>query len=167
MNYFLINLCKTFPFIFQLLNFLRDVIILIQIFIVILYFFSNRKFYYFIYLLILIFIGFEVIFLINSQFPTLRPLYFCLPDFVRFDSLPSRHTFSSFIITLVVLKNNLSLGIISSIFSLIISILSFFSLRHWLIDILFAFILGFLIFFLGEKFLHFFNRFNINQRKNK
>jgi membrane-associated phospholipid phosphatase len=167
MNYFLINLCRTYPSFFQALNFLRDLIILIQFLIFVLYSLKIKKIYYFIYLVILLFIGFGVIFLINKQFPTLRPFYFCLPYFVRFDSLPSGHTFSSFIITLVILKNNLNLGIVSFLLTLIIAILSFFSLRHWPLDIFVSFLLGYFIFFLGEKILHFFNRTNINQRKDK
>lgn len=156
----LLTYYQKYPFIFDYFDFLRDLFLFIQIFLVIGFIFYFRKFRYLLHYLILFFLGFVLATFFKTFFPTPRPIG-------GFDSFPSRHTLISTVLSFALINQNFKLGIFSLGLTILIALLSVLSLRHWFIDVLAGFVFGLLLVFCFYKILNFFNRFNSNKRQSK
>jgi membrane-associated phospholipid phosphatase len=141
---------QKYPFIFEYFNILRDILLVLQLFIIIIFIFYSRNWKNFSYYFIIFIFTIIFTFLIKSYFPVLRP------NGLSFDSFPSSHTAISSALSFALIWQNLKLGIFSFILTFLIIILSIISLSHWPIDIFFGFIFGFLIFFGNSKYFKFF-----------
>jgi membrane-associated phospholipid phosphatase len=160
MTEILLSYYPKYPLIFEYFDFLRDLFLALQILIVIFMIFRSRNLKYFLYYFSIFIFAFILATFFKTYFPSPRPIG-------GFDSFPSRHTLISTALSLGLFFQNLKLGIFSGALTLLIAILSILSLQHWLIDVLFGFLFGFLIFFVLQKLLNLFNRFNSNQQKGK
>lgn len=142
-------------------DFLRDILLFFQIFSILFIFLISRNYkMIFIYLASFIFILLITHFL-QIIIPSPRPLTYYFHQSYLSNSFPSNHTTLSTFSTFFIFKNNFPLGIFSLIITLLIALFSYFSLMHWLIDILAGFLLGILMYFLIRKILHSFFRFDI------
>jgi membrane-associated phospholipid phosphatase len=161
MYQFLFFYYQKFPFVFEYFDFLRDLFLGLQFALVLIFIINSRSwknaFYYFlIFSSAFLFTGF-----LKDIFPSLRP------NGLSYDSFPSRHTTISFALSLALIWQNLKFGIPSLILTFLIALFSFFSLQHWLIDIFFGFIFGFLVFLIIYKILNFFNWFDLKTKQSK
>ncbi len=161
MNQILFFYYQKFPFVFEYFNFLRDLFLVIQFILVLIFIIHSRNWKNIFYYFLIFFFTFLLAYFLKNIFPSLRP------DGSSYDSFPSRHTTISFALSLALIWQNLKLGILSLTLTFLIAILSFLSLRHWPIDILFGFIFGFLVFFIIYKISHFFHRFDLKTKQNK
>jgi len=156
MTEILLSYYPKYPLVFEYFDFLRDLFLALQILIVIFIIFRSRNFKYFIYYFSIFILAFLLATFFKNYFPSPRPIG-------GFDSFPSRHTLISTALSLGLFVHNFKLGIFSSVLTFLIAILSILSLRHWLIDVLFGFLFGFLIFFVLQKLLNLFKRFNSDE----
>jgi membrane-associated phospholipid phosphatase len=161
MNQILFFYYQKFPFVFEYFNFLRDFFLVIQFILVLIFIIHSRNWKNIFYYFLIFFFAFLLAYFLKNIFPSLRP------DGSSYDSFPSRHTTISFALSLALIWQNLKLGILSLILTFLIAILSFLSLRHWPIDILFGFVFGFLVFFIIYKISHFFHWFDLKTKQNK
>ena len=152
---------QKYPFVFNYFDFLRDLLLLFQLILIIGFIFVSKKWRYIFYYSLIFFLTFLLATFFKIYFPSPRPIG------TSFDSFPSRHTLISFALSLTLISQNLKLGIFSLALTILIAILSVLSLRHWLIDVIFGFIFGFLVFWIINKLLKLFNWFDINQRQDK
>jgi membrane-associated phospholipid phosphatase len=160
MTSFLLNYYSQHQLLFEYFDFLRDVLIALQIIMVIFFLLSSRKLKNLIYYSLIFVLAFLLAILFETYFPSPRPIG-------GLDSFPSRHTLISTALSFGLIYQDLKWGIFSFVITFLIGLLSLISLRHWLIDIIFGFIFGFLLFVIIQKFLNFFDRFDINKSQNK
>jgi membrane-associated phospholipid phosphatase len=160
MTQILLSYYQKYPLVFEYFNFLRDLFLALQILIVIFISFHSRNFRYFIYYFSIFISAFLLAIFFNTYFPSPRPIG-------GLDSFPSKHTLISSSLSFGLIFQDLKFGLLSFALTILIALFSFLSLKHWPIDILFGFLFGFLIFFILQKSLNLFNRFNSNQQKNK
>ena len=148
MTNILLQYYQKYPFVFNYFNFLRDLLLFLQLILIIVFILSSKKWKYLLYYLTIFLLAFLLTVFFEIYFPSLRPIG------TSFDSFPSRHTLISFALSLTLISQNLKLGIFSLALTILIAILSVLSLRHWLIDVIFGFIFGFLVFWILYKLLN-------------
>ena len=158
---------QKFPLLFGYFDFLRDLFLFFQISLIIIFIFSLGKKSNFIYYFLIFILAFLLSGYLKASFPKLRPLsiYFAQDQFI--DSFPSRHTTISFALSLALILQNITYGILSLVLTFLIAFLSWLSLQHWPIDILVGFLLGFLVFLVSQSLLYFFHWFYIKNFKKK
>lgn len=158
---------------YQLLNFIRDILILLQI----LFIFylglkeikkdtRNGLFFLFKFFFVFTFI-FLLINFLRATFPEPRPISYFFPSFQTKDSFPSAHTALSFSLTFLLLSYNFRDFIFSLIISILIAVLSIVSLAHWPQDVIYSFLIGFLLGLVLQEALNFFHRFYTHKLKPK
>lgn len=142
---------QKYPLIFDYFNFLRDLLLMLQLFLVLFLILKTKNKYLLFNYFLSIIIAFLITQFLKNYFLKLRPLSYVSP-FKSFDSFPSQHVTLSFISSLFLIFQNLRYGILSLVLTSLIAIFSWLSLRHWIIDIFGGFIIGFLIFISFKNF---------------
>lgn len=147
---------------FIVFNQIRDFLLLFIILFVLIYLMiqRNKKFFY--ETLIVFILALCIPFVIKILFPSLRPMtWYYGREF--WGSFPSSHTTIAFSLAFLFLSKNLILGLIFTLFSIWIAILSITSLAHRQIDVLTGIIIALLINFV----LYSLNRFYTKYQKIK
>lgn len=158
---------RKFPFVFEYFDFLRDLFLAFQLFLILVFIFTSRKKGIFFYYLFIFLFSFYLAGILKMYFPKLRPISFYFSHIQLFDSFPSRHTLVSFSLSLALVFQNFRYGILSLSLTFLIAIFSWLSLKHWPIDIFVGLILGFLVFLISREILYLFHRFYIQKLKKK
>lgn len=154
----------------QLLNSIRDILILLHIILIFFFLYLNAKiisrrqfFARIFFLTSTLFIILLIALSLKLTLPTLRPIFYCkfisnFNDIFYFnDSFPSSHTAISMALSLFAiyyLNQFKYLSFFSSVLTLVIAFLSYLSLMHWLSDIVVGALLGLFVFYV----LHFLTR---------
>jgi len=154
-------------------NFLRDILILIQILFIAYLSFKKIKeevvsglFFLFKFFLTFIIVFFLVSYL-KANFPEIRPISYYFPGLEKDDSFPSRHTAISFSISFLLLDLSLKYFILSFVVSIFVALFSLFSFSHWPLDVFFGFLIGFIIALISREFSYFFHRLYVHKFKPK
>ncbi len=154
-------------------NFLRDILILIQILFIAYLGFKKIKeeveaglFFLFKFFLTFIIIFFLVSYL-KTSFPEMRPISYYFPGLEKDDSFPSRHTALSFSFSFLLLDLSLKYFILSFIISIFVALFSLLSFSHWPLDIFFGFLIGFMTAIISRELSYLFHRFYIHKFKPK
>lgn len=154
-------------------NFLRDILILIQILFIAYLNFRKIKedvesglFFLFKFFLTFIIVFFLVSYL-KTTFPEVRPISHYFPGLEENDSFPSRHTALSFSFSFLLLDLSLKYFILSFVISIFIAIFSLLSFSHWPLDILFGFLIGFIIAMISQELSYLFHRLYVHKFKPK
>lgn len=146
---------------FLFFEFFRDVLLFLLLGISLIYIILKKDKKLLIeFFLILIFV-FLITQILKTSIYSLRPISFVLNKDIT-GSFPSRHAAIAFALSIFLIKENLSLGIISLLISVLISLLSLLSLAHFPIDVLAGSLLGIFISFLV---LYLFQRFYAKNSK--
>ncbi len=146
------------PIIADYFNFLRDFFLALQIFLIFISLIILKKKGLFFYYLLIFLLAFFLTEFFKTYLPSARPISFYFSDSQRFDSFPSSHTTISVALSLALITQHFRYGILSLILTFLIALFSWFSLRHWPIDIFFGFVFGLVVFLIGREILYFFNR---------
>lgn len=158
---------------FFLLNFFRDILILSQVLLI--FYLALREIkknlkqgFFFLLRFFLIFIlVFFIVGFLKDKFPEVRPLTYLGFSLEEKNSFPSRHTALSFALTFLLLYYDFKFFLFSLAISLLISVLSIVSLAHWPQDVIFGFLIGFLLALIFQEGLNFFHRLNAHKFKPK
>lgn len=147
-----------YPFLANVFDIWRDILIVFQFFIAGYYLISLKNYKKFLKYFLVLIVGIVLGILIKITFPSLRPISLYFPEKIYYDSFPSQHTMASTILSFLLVSDNLKLGIFSFVLTILIAILSYLSLMHRLIDIVIGFLLGSLIVFIFRKLDHIFSK---------
>lgn len=154
-------------------NFLRDILILIQILFIIYLSFKKIKedveggllflFKFFLtFLLVFFFVSY-----LKTNFPEARPISLYFSGLEKNDSFPSRHSAFSFSFSFLLLDLSFKSFILSFIISIFIALFSILSFSHWPFDVFFGFLIGLIIAFFSQQISYLFHRFYIHKFKPK
>ena len=158
---------------FLFLDFLRDILILIQvllIFYLILKRFSKDPKSGLFLLFQFFFLSLSIFLIVNylkTNYPYLRPISYYFEERQQFDSFPSSHSAFSFAYSFFLLPINFNFFIFSFFISIFIAILSVLSLAHWPMDVFFGFFIAFFITLIIKEISYSFHRFYFHNRKEK
>lgn len=158
---------EKFPFVFDYFDFLRDLFLAFQLFLILVFIFTSRKKTIFFYYLFIFLFAFSLAQILKNYFPEIRPISFYSPQLQLFDSFPSRHTLISFSLSLALIFQNFRYGILSLTLTFLIALFSWLSLRHWPVDIFAGFVLSFFVFLISREILYFFHRLYTQKLKKK
>jgi len=149
-TYYLYQILKHNLEILRFLDFLRDLILFLVIFVFCLWVFKesfkNKKILWiFAEFFVAVFLSILIVQLIKNNYIVIRPISYFYPGEQLFDSFPSQHTTLMTAISVVILNNFIEWGILMFLLTALIAIFSWLSLMHWPIDIIVGLLLGYLI----------------------
>lgn len=141
-----------FPTFFFFIDFLRDLLLYLQIGILGYFLILNKNFKSFLISLSLLAAILIIGNFLKSFYSYPRPLTLYFPEgYSSFGTFPSLHTMTSFTISLILLVKNIKLGLLSITLTILVAIFSVLSFQHWLKDVLFGMLISLLIFSLFKK----------------
>ncbi len=163
----LVYYLKQYPFLMDYFDFFRNAFLGVQMIALLIFVLTSKKKGFLFYYLSIFLLTYLLVEFLKTLFPYPRPVtyYFSFP--LLFDSFPSQHTALSFALSFASIFQNFKFGLFSFALSFLIAIFSWLSLKHWLLDIFWGMMIGFLIFLFLRELLYFFYWLNWQKRKNK